>query len=78
MRATPNEQQALREAFSLLPELAIAWETIDLDEAIALAARTRLSLYDASYLWLAMALGVELVTLDERLARADESLGRSL
>ena len=31
---------------------------------------TRLSVYDAQYLWLAEYLGIELVTLDERLARA--------
>jgi predicted nucleic acid-binding protein len=34
----------------------------------------KLSLYDASYLWLARALDAELVTLDERLVRADEVL----
>jgi predicted nucleic acid-binding protein len=47
------------------------------DAAIALAERTKLSLHDASYLWLAHALGAELVTLDDKLARADEDLRRS-
>jgi len=42
-----------------------------------LAERMKLSLYDASYLWLAHALGAELVTLDDRLARADEDMRRS-
>ena len=73
--AAPAERQALLEAFSLLPELSIAVETIDLTEAIALAERTKLTLYDASYLWLARAYVAELVTLDERLARADAELG---
>src|SRR5579863_4210824 len=53
MRAFPKESQALLRAFSLLNELAIKLEAVELHEAIALAARTQLSLYDASYLWLA-------------------------
>jgi predicted nucleic acid-binding protein len=48
---------------------------VDLGEAIVLAERTKLSLYDAGYLWLARALGAELVTLDDRLTRPDEALG---
>ena len=34
--------------------------------------RTGLTTYDASYLWLARDLGVELVTLDRQLAEAAE------
>ena len=74
IRAAPGERQILLDAFSLLPELSITPETIDLGEAIALAERMKLSLYDASYLWLARALGAELVTLDGKLARADQAL----
>ena len=62
------------DAFSLLDELSISPATVDLVEAIDLAQRTRLSLYDASYLWLACTFDVELVTLDDKLARADEAL----
>jgi len=76
MRAAPGERQALLDAFSLLEELPISPETVDLAEAIALAERAKLSLNDASYLWLAHALDAELVTLDEKLARADEALRR--
>ena len=65
------------EAFSLLDALSISLETINLDTAIVLAERTKLSLYDASYLWLAHAHGAELITLDDRLARADEDMRRS-
>jgi predicted nucleic acid-binding protein len=61
----------------LLDALSISLETVNLDAAIVLAERMKLSLYDASYLWLAHALGAELVTLDDRLARADEDLRRS-
>jgi predicted nucleic acid-binding protein len=49
---------------------------IDVAEAIALAERTKLSLYDASYLWLARALDAEPVTLDAELVRADKALRR--
>jgi len=74
IRAVPAEREALLEAFSLLDALSISPTAVDLDAAIILAERTRLSVYDASYLWLARALGAELVTLDDRLARAHEEL----
>jgi predicted nucleic acid-binding protein len=74
IRAAPEERQALLEAFSLFEALSIAPETIELGAAIALAEQTKLSLYDASYLWLARVLGAELVTLDDTLARVDQAL----
>jgi predicted nucleic acid-binding protein len=77
IRAAPAEREALIEAFSLLDALSISLETVNLDGAIVLAERMKLSLYDASYLWLAHARGAELVTLDDRLARADENIRRS-
>jgi predicted nucleic acid-binding protein len=43
---------------------------IDPVEVLDLADRLGLSGYDASYLWLARALGAELITLDDRLAKA--------
>ena len=77
MLASPGEHQALLEAFSLLNALSIGLEWINLAEAIALAERTKLSFYDASYLWLARALDAELVTLDDKLARAEKALRRA-
>jgi predicted nucleic acid-binding protein len=74
IRAAPSERRALLEAFSLFAALSIALEPIDLGAAVALAESAKLSLYDAGYLWLARALDAELVTLDERLARAHEGL----
>jgi predicted nucleic acid-binding protein len=74
MGVSPGERPALIEAFSLFDHLSIEASTIDLGAAIALAEQTRLSLYDASYLWLARALGAELVTLDDKLAHADKEL----
>jgi len=74
VRAAPDARRALLEAFSLFAALSIALEPIELGAAVALAEGLKLSLYDASYLWLARALDAELVTLDERLVRADEVL----
>jgi predicted nucleic acid-binding protein len=74
IRAAPGERETLLEALSLLDARSISLETVDLKAAVVLAEQTKLSLYDASYLWLARALGAELVTLDEKLARADDDL----
>lgn len=43
-------------------------------EIAALAVKTGLSAYDASYLWLALTNDCELVTLDARLARVNAQL----
>ena len=43
-------------------------------EVIVLARSSGLSAYDAAYLWLAVSLDAELVTLDRKLARADRAL----
>ena len=77
IHAAPAEREALIEAFSLLDALPISLETVNLDAAMVLAERMKLSLYDASYLWLAHALGADLVTLDDKLSRAHENLRRS-
>ncbi len=74
IRAAHSQRPALLEAFSLLSELSITFESIDLREAISLAERTKLTVYDASHLWLALTLGVELVTLDAKLAQADAAM----
>ena len=46
-----------------------------LHEAIILADRHRLSVYDAAYLWLAIDVDGELATLDRQLARAATAEG---
>jgi predicted nucleic acid-binding protein len=70
MRALPSERAALLQAFSLFDRLSIELEPVDVAATIVLAERTKLSVHDASYLWLAHALNAELVTLDAKLARA--------
>ncbi len=71
IRAAPAEREALLEAFSLFDALSISLEAVNLDAAIVLAERMKLSLYDASYLWLARALS----SLTGSLSRL---IGRSL
>ncbi len=67
-----------REAYAHLEALEI--ETYSLgaphyDAAIALAAEHRISVYDASYAVLALALGCRLLTADRKLVRALAPLG---
>jgi predicted nucleic acid-binding protein len=55
--------------------LPIEKVTVPGDEVFALAERTGLSSYDASYLWLARSRDIELVTLDRQLADVTDALG---
>lgn len=70
MRRHPASRDRLRAAFALLPRLAIDIVAVDHDAVLSLADETRLTVYDASYLWLARELDGELVTLDKRLQAA--------
>ena len=66
--------RALAQLFE--PAWGITWRAVDHTDAALIAIDTGLSVYDASYLWLAGSLGADLVTLDTRLARASERLGK--
>jgi predicted nucleic acid-binding protein len=52
----------------------ISWQDVHAIDVVLMARATGLSVYAASYLWLAGSLGAELVTLDERLAAASKRL----
>ena len=52
----------------------LSWHDVRPVDVVLVASATGLSVYDASYLWLAGALGADLVTLDERLAAASGQL----
>jgi predicted nucleic acid-binding protein len=69
IRAKPDEREALLTAFELFSNFSFTLVTVDTVETITLAADTRLSLYDASYLWLARRLGCGLLTLDDKLLK---------
>lgn len=66
----PDRREDLLTAYRLLPRLSIDRYSVDAEAAMLLAEETGLSVYDASYLWLARTLRAELVTLDRRLAAA--------
>ena len=54
--------------------LNIVWVDVDYLQVVELALETGLSTYDASYLYVARSIGVELVTFDRRLETAARSL----
>lgn len=70
IKTRPAERNAILEAFASFDEFGVRERDIDFIEAIQLAQAGQLSLYDASYLWLAQSMGAELVTLDKRLDQA--------
>ena len=45
----------------------IDYEEVKFDRALGLAVEEEISVYDASYLWLAISRGIRLLTLDEKL-----------
>src|SRR5690348_10393179 len=69
IRLVPADRNGLIAAFDRFSTLPITRVANDMEETIALAMDNKLSLYDASYLWLARSLDVELVTLDDKLKR---------
>lgn len=70
MRRHPHERDKLVKAFGLLARMSIRSVAVDHAETLGFGQETGLTAYDASYLWLAQELGVELVTLDRQLQSA--------
>ena len=69
-RRHPGERDALLAAFGMRTKLRVEEVAVDHRAALTLALASGLTLYDASYLWLARELAADLVTLDRRLERA--------
>ncbi|MBM4034093.1 MAG: type II toxin-antitoxin system VapC family toxin [Planctomycetes bacterium] len=73
IRRQPEDAERFLAGFSYARHLGIQEREVDYLAVIALARRTGLSAYDASYLWLSRELGVELVSNDTQLNQAAES-----
>ena len=74
IRRHPALRLQIVAAISAVRGLQITRLPVPIEGMLSLAVDTGLSAYDASYLWLAMARDIELVTLDHELARINESL----
>lgn len=68
--AHPELDSQLISALGFLSKLAIDIVNVDHLATVTLAKETGLTTYDASYMWIAINLGGELITLDEKLAKA--------
>jgi predicted nucleic acid-binding protein len=66
----PSQREAIQEALGLFARLDVRQVDVPSEEMVELAEREALTAYDAAYLWLARALGCELVTLDRDLEAA--------
>lgn len=70
MRLYPERGDLLLSALRMLPEMEIDFVDVDLPDAVLLAHKKQLTLYDSAYLSLARALDCDLATLDKPLASA--------
>jgi predicted nucleic acid-binding protein len=70
IRRHPARRADLLAALDLLARMDLQEVEVPPADAVALAQRTGLTIYDAAYLWLARSVGAGLVTLDTRLESA--------
>jgi predicted nucleic acid-binding protein len=70
IRARPDEKHLLLAAYERSLLIPLTELDVALTEVIELAIATRLTLYDASYLWLSRHLGIELITIDANFLKA--------
>ncbi len=68
IRRHPDRRDAFVAAFGMLDRLEVALVDVEHDEVLGLAERCGLTAYDASYLWLAQRMRLQLITLDRQLA----------
>lgn len=71
LRRHPDRTAELLGSLARLSGLPITKVNVPVAEVVTLAVNTGLSTYDAAYLWVAMSRDIELVTLDEKLARVN-------
>ncbi|MHB1287616.1 MAG: type II toxin-antitoxin system VapC family toxin [Leptospirales bacterium] len=76
IRRHPEQQETIRNAFQLFFRLDIEKIDVDCSSVLFLAEQSGLTAYDASYVWVAQKLGVDLLTLDKGLGNAFRSIGK--
>ncbi|OGL44680.1 MAG: hypothetical protein A2161_16165 [Candidatus Schekmanbacteria bacterium RBG_13_48_7] len=69
IKAHPENKEQILRAFNLVPRFAIKYTIVDHISVIKLALETGLTIYDTSYLWLAINVQGNLVTLDKKLQK---------
>ncbi|HWK45463.1 MAG TPA: type II toxin-antitoxin system VapC family toxin [Stellaceae bacterium] len=70
LRRHPEQRDVLLATYALRDRFPLEMVEVDHTAVLEAAIRTGLTVYDASYYWLARKLGAELVTLDRQLAAA--------
>ncbi len=70
IKAYPQLRQQLEECYQIYCEATIERVDVPVDSVAVVAEKHGLTIYDASYFWLAETLGIDLVTLDKQLAAA--------
>ena len=68
--SNPEQRDVLLQALMMSLSMNISWSEVNQLEVLNLALATGLTTYDASYLYLAKNLGLDLVTFDQRLQAA--------
>lgn len=73
VRDSPEREREILQGLARVLAMEVQWLPVDHLAVFWLALDTGLTTYDASYLWLARAMSVPLVTFDERLARISDA-----
>jgi predicted nucleic acid-binding protein len=76
LQTYPEQRAALWAGYDLLDQIAIQLVDPVLRHAIELAEQSRLTVYDAVYVQLALDLDADLVTLDQAVQKAHRALKR--
>jgi predicted nucleic acid-binding protein len=66
----PEDRELIVDAGRMVNHIDIAYSSFEMSDIIDLAEDTGLTVYDASYLYLAESIDAELVTLDRQLEKA--------
>jgi len=70
VNAHENKTEDILSAFNLMDQLLIQGVEVEHQKVVQMARKLGLTTYDASYLWLALRLNGDLVTLDEKMREA--------